>query len=163
MTALTLCPCTGASPSRHHVHSRLLTSGWGRKPTEPGTNRPCDLADDVVLDRESPLAFEMLGCVLDVATYVLDVSAELGLVHGRRYRLRKQRTQVHRGLNDVAHDQPAIVAQGAAKCPGWSRTRHRGCRACAVRRKQLEAGNKIAGRKKRTQSRPWPEPIFNTP
>ena len=53
-----------------------------------------DLADDVVLDRESPLAFEMLGCVLEVATYVLDVSAELGLVHGRRYRLRKRRTQV---------------------------------------------------------------------
>ena len=39
--ALTLCPCTGASPSRHHVHSRLLTSGWSRKPTEPGTKRPC--------------------------------------------------------------------------------------------------------------------------
>ena len=79
-----------------------------------------DLADDVVLDRESPLAFEMLGCVLEVATYVLDVSAELGLVHGRRYRLRKQRTQVHRDLNDVAHDQPAIVAQEPAKCENWS-------------------------------------------
>ena len=73
----------------------------------------------------------MLGCVLEVATYVLDVSAELGLVHGRRYRLRKQRTQVHRDLNDVAHDQPAIVAQGAAVCSGWSETRHRDrCPSC---------------------------------
>ena len=30
---------------------------------------------------------EVLGCKLEVPTYVLDVSAELGLVHGRRYQL----------------------------------------------------------------------------
>ena len=69
-----------------------------------------------------------VGCVLEVATYVLDVSAELGLVHGRRYRLRKRRTQVHRDLNGSAHDQAAIPAS----CSGRSNLPHRGCARMAM-------------------------------
>ena len=77
-----------------------------------------DLADDLVLDRESPLAFEMLGGVLEVAKYVLDVLVELGLVHGRRYRLRKRRTQAHRALNGIAHDGGTADAQYDAQGAG---------------------------------------------
>ena len=48
--------------------------------------------------------------------YVLDVSAELGLVHGRRYRLRKRRTQVHsapHGSAGTSGHHPLAAKTGA--------------------------------------------------